>query len=127
MEDYRLELITPIGLITREKNREKSTLDLAICTPGLASRITHQVLEGFHGSDHRPLETVITGYTPEFNQLPSRRCWKKLNREKLQELAQQIQEPGTNLAPDEIDLYVFSLIQQLQDFIRETVPIARPS
>ena len=44
MEEFQLELITPLGLITREKREQRSTLDLAISTLGIAQRATHQVL-----------------------------------------------------------------------------------
>lgn len=83
IEDYQLELITPIGLVTREKNKEKLALDLAIYTLGLMTRTTHQILEGFHGSDYRPIEIIITSMGLEHNQSPTRRYWKRLNKERL--------------------------------------------
>jgi Reverse transcriptase (RNA-dependent DNA polymerase)/Endonuclease-reverse transcriptase len=127
MDEYQLELITPIGLITREKSQQRSTLDLAIGTPNLAQRlVTHQVLQGLHGSDHLPLETIITSHLPVTNPL-ARPCWKKLDTEKLQALAKQIPPPGTGLRPDEIDTYTEELVQLLQSFVQLTVPMSKPS
>jgi hypothetical protein len=127
MEAFQLELITPAGLITREKNQQRSTLDLAISTFNIAQRANHQILQGLHGSDHLPLETIITGHAPVHEQSSTRRCWKRIDTEKLKELATQILRPETGLTPVGIDVYVTALIKQIQGFVEETVPIARPS
>jgi len=37
--EYQLQMLLPPGTITREKNNEQSTLDLALATEVLASRV----------------------------------------------------------------------------------------
>jgi hypothetical protein len=60
MVQYQLELLLSLDTITREKNNERSTLDLALGTEGIAFRVaTCQVIDTFSGSDHLPIETTI--------------------------------------------------------------------
>jgi hypothetical protein len=55
-----LELLLQPGTITCENNNERSTLDLALATEQLASKVAScQVTKAFVGSDHLPIETTI--------------------------------------------------------------------
>jgi retrotransposon-encoded endonuclease len=55
-----LEFLLQPGTITRAKNAEQSTLDLALCTQGLSSFIAHcRITDDYSGSDHLPIETLL--------------------------------------------------------------------
>ena len=80
-----LQLLLQPGTITREKNNERSTLDLALATEELASKVAScRVTKAFTGSDHLPIETTIQIDAAIQASPPRRRCFKKANLEMVQ-------------------------------------------
>jgi hypothetical protein len=132
MLERRLQLLLRPGTTTQEKNNERSTLDLALATEGLASIASCQVTNAFAGSDHLPIETTIQLDAAIRASPAARRCFKKANLEMVQARAQQLQcldssGPTDLQDPQEIDSYVSYLVHFIQELISQTVPLARPS
>ena len=60
IELYNLDLLLPPGTITRKFNQQRSSLDLAISTPNLTSKVRScSITDQFLGLDHRSIETII--------------------------------------------------------------------
>jgi Endonuclease-reverse transcriptase len=129
MIQYQLEMLLPPRTITREKNNERSTLDLVLGTEGIASKVaTCQVIDTFSGSDHLPIETTIQLEKTVQSNPPARYCFKYTNLEEVQAEAQHLQQPNNqlNLNPQEIDIYIDYLVQFIQNLIERTVPLSKP-
>jgi hypothetical protein len=128
MVENQLELLLPPGTITQEKNNERSTLDLVLGTKEIASRIaTCQVIDTFSGSDHPPIETTIQLEKAVQVDLPPRYYFKRTNLEVVQAKAQLLQQPNYQLSPHRIGEYVDYLVRFIQDLIKQTVPLSKPS
>jgi len=124
-----LDLLLEPGTVTREKHgNEPSTLDLALCTPGLTPWITRcKVVDGFHGSDHLPIETTIQiTQTIASVALPMRN-FKKANVEAVLDGAKWLRVPELLANSQDIDSYIDYLVWFIQDLISKTVPHNKPS
>ena len=126
----QLELLLEPGTVTREKQgNEPSTLDLTLSTPNLTPWIIAcKVIDDFHGSDHRPIETTIAiGQLNAIAKQPRRRNFKKANIEAIVDGAKWLQLPYVLGSSSEIDTYASYLVAFIQDLIDKTVPYCKAS
>lgn len=128
IRENELDLLTERGMITWARQDSEATIDLTLCTPALSHRITTGQAPKDHGSDHKPIETVLflNGKEPI---LPERRnrCWKKVDHRRLADEASNIVPPGELSTSDQIEEYTDYLIRTIQRIIDRTTPFARPS
>jgi hypothetical protein len=126
MVENQLELLLLLGTITREKNKERSTLDLVLATEKIATKVAPcQVINTFSGLDHLPIETTIQLEKAAQADLLPRRCFKRTILEAVQAKAQLLQQPNHQLGPHGIDEYVDYLVRFIQDLIEHS--LSRPS
>jgi exonuclease III len=126
IESGELELLLQPGTITREKHgNEPSTLDLSLCTPGLAARVARcKVTDAHGGSDHRPIETEFIIGNPVYKDPKPTMDFRKMDTEAVEDGAKWLQvltseEQATSQG---IDQYVDYLVGFVQDLIHKTVP-----
>jgi hypothetical protein len=126
--ENQLHMLLAPGTITREKNNEKSTLDLTLATEMLASRVVAcRIIDTISGSDHLPIETTIQLKENIQTDRQTKRCFKRTNLGRVQTATELLQYPSSNLGPQGIDDYTDYLVQFIQDLIADTVPTIRPS
>lgn len=138
-----LQLILPQGTMTWRSGSSMSTLDLSFAMPG----ITEQVLqcqpceELDSDSDHIPIITSIEASVPQQAEPTAQLQWHKADWEQVRKrlkhrLGGLNQEcPNESSDPDRrqvdeveaLDKRVAKLQTIIQDTIRDTIPLARPS
>ena len=128
IELYNLDLLLPPRTITQEFNQQRSSLDLAICTPNLTRKVRScGITDQFSGSDHRPIETIIETEGGLHQPTQPRKCWKKMQYDALQAGANWLRMPGDMTATSQVDDYVNYLIQFIQNLIEQTAPTSKGS
>lgn len=124
-----LDLLTPPGMITREMNQQRTTIDLTLGHEWVTSRLLKcGIREDLHqGSDHLPIATELQLQTsPTIS--PRRRLWKKMDVKILKMfLACGLPEERPLDTEDEIDKYASDIRNTIQEAVEESTPWARPS
>jgi exonuclease III len=127
--NHSLELATPQGTVTWRSRGTHSTIDLTFVSETLASKIIkcQPRLDIAQSSDHLPIETTIN-IRPQTFVNPRRRCWKKLDVERLREtLDRSVIQNGPLDTNTQIDTRIHELTQTVTNAIEECVPWAHPS
>ncbi len=121
----QLELCLQAGSVTREQGNSRSTLDLVFATQDVFERLTRcAVREDLgQGSDHYPVETVIT--TDHVRATPRRsRLFKKLDTVKLLRcLEGLLPAPRPLEEPPDIDRYTQEIVHAINIAIEESTPL----
>lgn len=134
-------MVLPEGTVTRdltknpgqpEERRERTTIDLALCTMGIANRVLScgVRLDLHKGSDHLPIETTIALDEPISTEPPPRRAWKKLDAEKFAKIFDETTTvlKGLRLANyADVDTFVRILIRGAQVAAEDPTPLVRSS
>jgi Endonuclease-reverse transcriptase len=127
--NHSLELATPQGTITWRSRGLTSTIDLAFVSENLSHNIVkcRPRNDIAQSSDHVPIELTINIHTQPF--APERkRCWKKLDPEKLQTLLQEASVPHSILENNtQIDTRIIEVTRAVTKAIEDSVPWATPS
>ena len=125
----QMDMFTEPGTVTREVGEQKTTIDLTFGQQWLTERLVKcQVREDLHqGSDHLPVETIISRETPARTQ-PERKLWKRMDQDALRKGLRQYL-PGQRQLQDshEVAQYARDLTGGIQGAIDRAVPWARPS
>jgi hypothetical protein len=127
-EEAGLQLLTPSGMITWERGRQSSTIDLTFCTQGLAQKLVRCAREDRieNSSDHFPISTSFT--LDVASQEPQlRRCWKKMDREGIAAGGQHLRQPASLNTVEAIEEYTNYLFQFLNQLVEVTVPWSDPT
>ena len=125
---HELVLVSPKGGVTWEARGQSSTIDLTFLSPRLREQVVRcEIREDLSfGSDHYPISTILLLNTTQVKpQL--RRSWKRMNKEAVQAGAVYLPKPPNLATPDEVNCYVNSIVQFVQQLIENTVPWAKPS
>ena len=127
-----LSLLSTPGVPTREKHGNRSsTLDLTFATPATAGQVLSCIVNNsVAGSEHLPvLTTRQISKDIQFWGAP-RRNFKRLNEHLVEQGAKDIatklhgQTLDTNA---QIDHQCWYLVQEIQQLIVKTVPLAKPA
>ncbi|OQE08718.1 hypothetical protein PENFLA_c128G08495 [Penicillium flavigenum] len=130
-DETDLDLWLEPGTVTRDQNREQTTIDLFFGTPGLTERLVvcELALDCHADSDHLPVRTLIdinASTTPAEAQ--KRRLWKAMDAEKFDIfVADNLPTPPQLTTPRQIDDVVNHLIEIVQRGVQESTPWAKPS
>ena len=83
--NHGLALVTPRGTTTWRARGSQSTIDLIFLSQQIETRMTKCIprLDLAQSSDHIPMELTLD-IRPQHYVPPRRRCWKKLDIERLQ-------------------------------------------
>lgn len=124
-----LELITPPGLVTwrrSEDSASQSTIDLAFMSETLTQHLVScKIDEGIHhGSDHRPVATLLTLPLGGKWQLATPgRLWRQMDKEAVRAGSEHLWTPANFTSRDQIDRYA----EYLQDFAAELADNTTPT
>ena len=123
---WRLTLETPWGEVTRSRrgNRD-STIDHAWVTSGLG--VSYQGDPGYAGSDHLAQWIVIEGVERPTGEAPPGWSWSLLDKTLAQAEAANIRFPRKISSPEELDIAVDSLVEQLQRIADLSAPKRKPN
>jgi exonuclease III len=121
--NHSLELVTPRGTVTWRARGTQSTIDLAFLSQNLVTRVQKCVprQDLAQLSDHIPIELAVHIQIQQ-DVTERKRCWKKMDQEKLQEtLKGQVEDTpiSTNL---QIDTRIHDITQALQNAIDRSTP-----
>src|SRR5437763_7503535 len=86
-----------------------------------------QIINYYHGSDHRPIGTIIRTGSQVQKNAPLRRSFRHTNAEAARDGAKWLQIPANLFTPEEVDQYVDYLVQFIQDLMDQTVPYSKLS
>lgn len=132
LTDLNLQLLTPPGTTTWQRNGSKSTIDLAAAHPELEDQLMlcEPCLELDHDSDHIPIQVIFTLNTPE-KAPDTRRAWKLITAEAIQKAYYQLGKsaPEASMATisldsgPEIDTAISELIRDVVRTIDAVAPL----
>jgi len=130
-ENNGLELGFEPGLITRPAKGagiNPSTIDLSFITSDITD---HLIQTGINkeldkGSDHLPVETVF-GFRLEREEEPTRRLFKKMNKEIFHNVLKDLPEVPLALSQDQIDTVTVRIIDTLTKAVELSTPVAKLS
>ena len=130
--DKRMSLLNPKGTITWRERGSETTIDLAFGSRGVAGAVTScSTREDLrHGSDHIPVQTTLDWAYDETPSPAPRRAWKTVDSDNVTAKARAVasQIPlGTLTTADQIDSFVGEIMAALDEVIKETVPMEKPS
>lgn len=137
MDDFNLELLTPQGLVTWQRAKSETTIDLTFASRSLCER-TVETERGKpilitradnieNSSDHYPIRTLIDIQTAA-NKPPKRRNFKKTDPQKLQSFVQENLGPIRKLqGAAHIEYATDHLVEVIQRAIQISTPWATPS
>lgn len=130
--DSNLQLLTPPGTTTWQRNESKSTIDLAAAHPELEDQLIlcEPCTELDHDSDHIPIQVVFTLNTPE-KAPDTRRAWELITTEAIQKAYHHLGKsaPEAFMATisldsgPEIDTAISELIDNITKAIDAVAPI----
>jgi hypothetical protein len=138
-----MELILPQGTVTWRSDNSMSTLGLTFATPGIAEQVLQcQPCEELDSdSDHVPIITSIETSVPQQVERPAQpQCrkadWERV-RERLKHRLEGLNQDHPNDLGDSerrhvgelqaLDKRVIHLQTIIQDTVRDTIPLAKPS
>jgi exonuclease III len=138
-----MELILPQGTVTWRSGNSMSTLDLTFATSGIAEQVLQcQPCEELDSdSDHIPIITSIETSVPQQAERPAQPQWRKADwmkvRECLEHRLEVFDQDHLNDASnfdrrqtselEALDERVAQLQMIVQDTVRDTIPLAKPS
>ncbi|KAI7106877.1 hypothetical protein KC340_g1239 [Hortaea werneckii] len=138
-----MELILSQGTVTWKSGNSMSTLDLTFATSGIAEQVLQcQPCEELDSnSDHIPIITSIETSVPQQTERPAQPQWRKADwkkvRERLKYRLEVLDQDHLNDTSDldrrqtnkleALDERVAQLQMIIQDTVRDTIPLAKPS
>ncbi|RAO74375.1 uncharacterized protein BHQ10_010387 [Talaromyces amestolkiae] len=130
MDHHEIELATEEGLVTWQRGKSTSTIDLTFLSANLFNRmVLYERADNVqHDSDHWPIRTQLDIQTPVHIPL-ERRNWAATDIKKLHKiLERELTSPIlTNASIPCIELATKTLIQTVQYAIEQSIPLANPS
>ena len=130
VEGLDMDLITPEGTITRDFNRQKTTIDLAFGSESILNRVLYcDVREDLHtGSDHYPIAIALDFEPIEAVEQEPRRLWRHADTEGIQKAAYSLKPLlCPHPTPEIIEVYIEYLANVLHLIANEFVPEGKVS
>jgi len=128
MGDLGLQSLLPRGSITYEGAGGETTIDLVLSSEGLANdRLTSQLYDVEHGSDHRAISTSfaipIESVASEPRRLFKETDWKRIRTV----VGQELKPMPPRLEEEDVEPQARLLAETIQETLQRHVPLARPS
>jgi hypothetical protein len=130
MDRHEIELATEERLVTWQRGDSTSTIDLTFLSANLFNRMIlyERADDVQHDSDHWPIRTQLDIQTPA-NTPPERLNWKAVDVKTLHGLLERdlVVPSLKNASKACIELATKAFIRNVQNTIKESVPITHPS